>query len=196
MNRRLLRSRLKASQMSTGNAPRVLFSDQTSPGGVTVSTVAAQSRRNGVAGWPVADLVVRNARVYTLDWAVPWAGAVAVSEGRISWVGADGDVGDHVGAGHRRDRRPRAGWYCPVSSTATTTCGSVPTPTVCSSLGPARWRKYGRESRPGWLTSPLRNGWKARPGLTGAAAGPGGSGGGDPGGGRRSCSTTAAMAPG
>jgi predicted amidohydrolase YtcJ len=45
-----------------------------------VSTVAAQSRRNGVAGWPVADLVVRNARVYTLDWAVPWAGAVAVSE--------------------------------------------------------------------------------------------------------------------
>ena len=62
-----------------------------------MSTVAAQSRRNGVAGWPVADLVVRNARVYTLDWAVPWAGAVAVSEGRISCVGADGDVGDHVG---------------------------------------------------------------------------------------------------
>jgi hypothetical protein len=85
--------------MGTGNAPRVLFSDQTSSGGVTVSTVAAQSRRNDVAGWPVADLVVRNARVYTLDWAVPWAGAVAVSEGRIGWVGADADVGDHVGAG-------------------------------------------------------------------------------------------------
>jgi len=45
------------------------------------------------------DLVVRNARVYTLDRAVPWAEAVAVRDGRISWVGADGDAGDLVRPG-------------------------------------------------------------------------------------------------
>jgi hypothetical protein len=48
---------------------------------------------------PVADLVIRNARVYTLDPAVPWAGAVAVSDGRISWAGPDGDAGDQIAAG-------------------------------------------------------------------------------------------------
>ena len=42
-----------------------------------------------MAGWAAADLVVRNARVYTVDQALPWAGAVAVSGGRITWVGAD-----------------------------------------------------------------------------------------------------------
>ena len=45
------------------------------------------------------DLVIRNARVYTLDRAVPWAEAVAVRDGRISWVGADGDAGDLVRPG-------------------------------------------------------------------------------------------------
>ena len=52
-----------------------------------------------MAGWPAADLVVRNARVYTVDRALPWAEAVAVSGGRITWVGADADAGDHVAAG-------------------------------------------------------------------------------------------------
>ena len=45
-----------------------------------------------------AELVVRNARVYTLDPRVPWAGAVAVSGGRITWVGADADAGEQVAA--------------------------------------------------------------------------------------------------
>ena len=52
-----------------------------------------------MAGWPPADLVVRNARVHTVDRALPWAEAVAVSGGRITWVGADADAGDHVAAG-------------------------------------------------------------------------------------------------
>ena len=51
-----------------------------------------------MVGWPVADLMVRNARVYTLDRALPWAGAVAVSGGRITWVGADADADDLRGA--------------------------------------------------------------------------------------------------
>jgi len=52
-----------------------------------------------VAGLPVADLIVRNARVYTLDHAMPWAGAVAVRDGRICWVGADADAADLLGPG-------------------------------------------------------------------------------------------------
>jgi predicted amidohydrolase YtcJ len=52
-----------------------------------------------VAGRPVADLLIRNARVYTLDPAVPWAGAVAVRGGRISWAGAGADAADHAGPG-------------------------------------------------------------------------------------------------
>jgi predicted amidohydrolase YtcJ len=47
-------------------------------------------------GWPVADLVVRNARVYTVDPGVPWAQAVAVSSGRITWIGTGADADDHV----------------------------------------------------------------------------------------------------
>jgi predicted amidohydrolase YtcJ len=52
-----------------------------------------------MVGWPVAELMVRNARVCTLDRAVPWAGAVAVSGGRLTWVGADADADDLVGRG-------------------------------------------------------------------------------------------------
>ncbi len=46
-----------------------------------------------------ADLVVRNARVCTLDRGVPSAGAVAVRDGRICWVGTDGDARNLVGPG-------------------------------------------------------------------------------------------------
>jgi predicted amidohydrolase YtcJ len=52
-----------------------------------------------MTGDPVTDLVVRNARVCTLDQAHPWAGAVAVRAGRVSWVGDDSDADDHVGPG-------------------------------------------------------------------------------------------------
>ena len=52
-----------------------------------------------MTGEAVTDLVVRNARVCTLDKAHPWAGAVAVRAGRISWVGEDADAGDRVGPG-------------------------------------------------------------------------------------------------
>ena len=47
----------------------------------------------------MAELVIRNARVCTLDLAVPWAEAVAVRDGRICWVGADADAGDLAGPG-------------------------------------------------------------------------------------------------
>ncbi|NUS03586.1 MAG: amidohydrolase [Nonomuraea sp.] len=37
------------------------------------------------------DLAVRNARIHTVDDARPWAGALAVTGGRIAWIGDDRD---------------------------------------------------------------------------------------------------------
>jgi predicted amidohydrolase YtcJ len=45
-----------------------------------------------------ADMVVRHARVYTVDESHPWAEAVAVRGDRIEWVGSDADAVAHVGA--------------------------------------------------------------------------------------------------
>jgi len=45
-----------------------------------------------------ADVVIRNARVYTVDVNGPWADAVAVRGDRIAWVGAEADVELHVGS--------------------------------------------------------------------------------------------------
>ena len=49
---------------------------------------------------PESDLVVRNARVYTAEPSDPWAQAVAIRGGRISWIGPDRD----------------ADWYAPTAS--------------------------------------------------------------------------------
>src|ERR1700688_715461 len=45
-----------------------------------------------------ADMVIRHARVYTVDESHPWAEAVAVRGERIEWVGADADVAAHIGS--------------------------------------------------------------------------------------------------
>ena len=44
-----------------------------------------------------ASLLIRNARAYTVDPSVPWAGAIAVEGDRIAWVGDDDDARVHVG---------------------------------------------------------------------------------------------------
>jgi hypothetical protein len=44
-----------------------------------------------------ADIVIRNARVYTVDKERPSAQAVAVRGDRILWVGSDQDSGRYVG---------------------------------------------------------------------------------------------------
>lgn len=46
---------------------------------------------------PRADLVVRNARIYTVDAAHPWATALAVKSGRLVVVGSDADVTSWIG---------------------------------------------------------------------------------------------------
>jgi predicted amidohydrolase YtcJ len=40
------------------------------------------------------DLLIRNASVYTVDSATPWAEAVAIRGDRIAWIGADDDAPD------------------------------------------------------------------------------------------------------
>ncbi len=49
----------------------------------------------------VAELVLRNGAVYTVDAAQPWAQAVAVSDGRIVEVGSDEDVDRWTAPGTR-----------------------------------------------------------------------------------------------
>ncbi|MGC0420854.1 amidohydrolase [Embleya sp. AB8] len=44
-----------------------------------------------------ADLVLRNARIHTVDPELPEAEALAVVDGRIAWVGADADAAARVG---------------------------------------------------------------------------------------------------
>ena len=44
-----------------------------------------------------ADLVIRNARVYTVDAQRPWAQAVAIKGDHIRWVGDQKDVGAYIG---------------------------------------------------------------------------------------------------
>src|SRR5438552_14315004 len=46
---------------------------------------------------PVGDIVVRNARVYTVDAQRPWAQAVAIKDDRIVWVGDENDAEAHAG---------------------------------------------------------------------------------------------------
>jgi predicted amidohydrolase YtcJ len=46
-----------------------------------------------------ADLVVRHARVHTVDASRPKASALAISGGRIGWVGEEADAGEYVGSG-------------------------------------------------------------------------------------------------
>jgi predicted amidohydrolase YtcJ len=50
---------------------------------------------------PVADLVFKNAKVYTVDDSRPWASAVAIKDGRIVLVGTDAEAARHEGAATR-----------------------------------------------------------------------------------------------
>jgi hypothetical protein len=48
-------------------------------------------------GGEPADVVVRNARIYTVDAGRPWAEAVAVRGERIAWVGSDSEAQSQIG---------------------------------------------------------------------------------------------------
>ncbi len=48
-----------------------------------------------------ADVLVRKARVYTVDASLPWAQAVAIKGDRILWVGSDNEALAYLGRGTR-----------------------------------------------------------------------------------------------
>jgi hypothetical protein len=65
------------------------------------STMPAASLRPAPDVASPADIVVRNARIYTGDRAQPSASAVAISGGVFTAVGDDAAVAGHVGANTR-----------------------------------------------------------------------------------------------
>ena len=52
-------------------------------------------KADGAAG---VDLIVRNARIFTVDTERPWATALAVHDGRFSFVGDDEGLSAHRGS--------------------------------------------------------------------------------------------------
>jgi predicted amidohydrolase YtcJ len=65
---------------------------------VIASAIAAASFLAAAgAAPPPADVLVRNARVYTADAARPWARALAIKDGRLVAVGNDADADAHRG---------------------------------------------------------------------------------------------------
>ena len=68
----------------------------TAPLDVLARIIGRNARRHARA-----DLVVRNAEVYTVDAARSWAHALAVANGRLVYVGSESGVGAWIGAGTR-----------------------------------------------------------------------------------------------
>ncbi len=68
--------------------------------GITLAILASAVAGCGARTEP-ADLLIRNARVYTLESDRPWAEAVAIRGERIAWVGDDADAGRFAGPATR-----------------------------------------------------------------------------------------------
>jgi len=66
-----------------------------------VAAAAAFTQPRALAQTPAADLVVRNALIWTGDEANPEATAAAIRDGRFVAVGADAEVRAHIGRGTR-----------------------------------------------------------------------------------------------
>ena len=63
--------------------------------------LAASGCSAGAAPEQAADLILTNARVYTVEEAKPWAQAVAIKEGRILAVGSAEEMDQHKGSATR-----------------------------------------------------------------------------------------------
>src|SRR5581483_4142010 len=64
-----------------------------------ISSLLSCSRREGSR--PAADTVIKNARIYTVDAAQPWAEAVAVQGDRIIGVGSNREIQPYIQASTR-----------------------------------------------------------------------------------------------
>ena len=63
---------------------------------ISVATSCSQSEPPDAA--PGADTVYRNGKVYTVDAGRSWAEAVAITDGRITYVGSDAAADQHIGS--------------------------------------------------------------------------------------------------
>ena len=63
---------------------------------VSIATSCSQSEPPDAA--PGADTVYRNGKVYTVDAGRSWAEAVAITDGRITYVGSDAAADQHIGS--------------------------------------------------------------------------------------------------
>ena len=59
---------------------------------------SACGKTEGPADAPGADAVFTNGRIFTVDADRSWAEAVAVSDGRITYVGSTAGANQHIGA--------------------------------------------------------------------------------------------------
>ncbi len=75
------------------------FSRRTALGGAAAAAAGWPARALAAADPRSADLVVRNAKVYTVEQAAPTAQAFAVRDGRIVAVGSNESVSPLIGAG-------------------------------------------------------------------------------------------------
>ena len=63
-----------------------------------LQVVAARSRNEPAVEAPGADVLLTNGRIYTVDAARPWAESVAVTDGRIVFVGSNSDAAGYEGS--------------------------------------------------------------------------------------------------
>lgn len=67
-------------------------------GGCALAVLLAACGGTATTGSQLADLVITNARVYTVDDANPWAEAVAIKDGKIVAVGTNGEMAAYGGS--------------------------------------------------------------------------------------------------
>lgn len=65
---------------------------------VVTATVFACSQSESPPATSGADTILRNGNIYTVDESRPWAEAVAITDGRITFVGSNDDVDKHTGS--------------------------------------------------------------------------------------------------
>ena len=65
--------------------------------GVLAALGVVAARQGGAAAPPPADLVLRNGRVVTVDEAKPEGQAIAVTGGKVTFVGSNAEIAKYVG---------------------------------------------------------------------------------------------------
>ena len=66
-------------------------------GAVFCSVVLAATFANGLYAQEPADVVFKDAKIYTVNKNKPWAEALAISDNKIVFVGNEGDVAAWIG---------------------------------------------------------------------------------------------------